>query len=307
MSSRTLVSLTILLAALNVSTIRAQSTPRFEMASIKPCKAGDMPTGGGRSAGGTASGNDPGRLSLQCQTLDRLIRTAYLRFGDGKDWYPGKPGATPKQMNQPISGEPAWVNSDRFNIDAKPESPQAAGKMRGPMLQTLLEDRFRLKIRRDVREVPVYALVVGKGGGRLAATRRESCISVDFTKDPPPLPGPDEPPFCGFFRPDRSGGTETLGQTLAGLCRQFSVALDRDVVDRTGIAGTFDIHLELSGDDIFPFARRDSVGDPAASAVPADPLAAIMAAVQKLGLKLESAKAPSDFLVIDHVERPSAN
>ena len=210
-------------------------------------------------------------------------------------------------MNQPISGEPAWANSGRYTIDAKPESPQTAGMMRGPMLQTLLEDRFRLKIHRDLRDVPIYALVVGKGGPKLAPTRKESCRSLDFTKDPPPLPRPDEPPPCGFFRPDRSGGTETLGQTLAGLCRQFSVALDRDVVDRTGIAGTFDIHLEVSGDDLFPFARRDSAGDPAAPAMPADPLAAIMAAVQELGLKLESAKASAEFLVIDRVERPSEN
>lgn len=290
-----------------MSTIRAQSTPKFEVASIKPCKAGDLPAGGGRSAGGAASGNDPGRLSLECQTLDRLIRMAYIRFADGKDWYPGSPGATPRQMNQPISGEPAWANSDRYTIDAKPESPQTAGMMRGPMLQALLEDRFGLKIHRDLRDVPIYALVVGKGGPKLAPTRKDSCTSLDFTKDPTPWPRPVEPRPCGFFRPDRSGGTETLGQTLAGLCRQFSVALDRDAVDRTGIAGTFDIHLELSEDDLFPFARPESAGDPAALALPADPLTAIMAAVQKLGLKLESAKAPAEFLVIDHVERPSPN
>src|ERR1039457_7075292 len=131
MSSRVLLALTFLFGALNMATIRTQSVPRFEVASIKPCKAGDMPAGGGRSAGGSASGNDPGRLSLECQTLDRLIRMAYIRFADGKDWSPGSPGATPRQMNQPISGEPARANSGRYTIDAKPESPQTAGMMRG--------------------------------------------------------------------------------------------------------------------------------------------------------------------------------
>jgi uncharacterized protein (TIGR03435 family) len=179
--------------------------------------------------------------------------------------------------------------------------------MHGPILQTLLEDRFRLETHRDIKDVPVYALVVGKSGPKLIGTKKESCRSLDFTKDPPP-PQPVQPPFCGVFLPgSNTGETKTFGQTLAGLCRQFSVALDRDVVDRTGIAGKFDIDLELSGDELFPFARGNSAGDASAPAVPADPLTAIMAAVQKLGLKLEPAKASAEFIVIDHVERPSAN
>jgi uncharacterized protein (TIGR03435 family) len=297
-------------ACMNVTTIRAQNlaapTSKFEVASIKLCRAGDMPAGGGRSGGG-ASGNDPGRLRLECQNLDRLVRLAYIQFADGKDWFPGGPGPSRRQINQPVAGEPPWANSDRYTIDAEPQTPQTAGMMHGPMLQSLLEERFRLKLHRDRRDVPVYALVVGKGGPRLTASTEESCRPLDLASDLPAPPRPGEPPLCELFRPDKNGGTQTLGQTLGGLCRQFSVALDRDVVDRTGIAGKFDIRLEVSEDDLFPFARQNRASDAAASALPDDPLSAIMAAVQKLGLKLEPAKATAEFLVIDRVERPSEN
>jgi uncharacterized protein (TIGR03435 family) len=98
---------------------------------------------------------------------------------------------------------------------------------------------------------------------------------------------------------------ETLGQTLAGLSMEFSAALDRPVVDRTGIAGTFDIHLDLTSDDLFPFARHDDA--PAVADAPPDPLGAITRAVQRLGLKLEATRVSSEFIAIEHVERPSEN
>jgi uncharacterized protein (TIGR03435 family) len=128
---------------------------------------------------------------------------------------------------------------------------------------------------------------------------------MDFSNGPPPLPGPDQPPACGGFGPGKNGGMQTFGQTLAGLCKQFSAALDLDVADRTGIAGTFDIHLDLSNDDLFPWDAKPAAGDVAA--MPADPLSAIARAVQKLGLRLEPAKTAGEFLVIDHLERPSEN
>jgi bla regulator protein blaR1 len=299
------------MGVLNAPAVQAQSSPisrpKFEVVSVKPCKPGDMPAGRGGRSGGGGTGNGPGQLRLECRTLENLIRTAYIRFADGKDWTPLSRPVSPRVVNQPIAGEPAWATSERYTIDAKPESAQTDSMMRGPMLQTVLEDRFQLKFHRDLREVPVYALVVGKGGPKLQASKKDSCTEIDFTSDLPPAPRPDQPPLCGPFRRDKNGGTETFGQTLTGLCMQFSVAVDRDVVDRTGLAGKFDIHLDLSFDELFPFARRDSAGDPAAAAAPSDPLTAIIAAVQKLGLKLEPAKATGEFLVIDHVERPSEN
>jgi uncharacterized protein (TIGR03435 family) len=135
------------------------------------------------------------------------------------------------------------VDSDRYTIDAKAAGPQAMEMMRGPMLQALLEERFHLKVRRETREVPVYALTVAKGTPKLQPTRPGSCQAIDITH-PEEIRRP-----CGGFRPsilekspkvDRetashSVGVDTIGQTIGGLCRQLSVALDRDVVDRTGI------------------------------------------------------------------------
>jgi uncharacterized protein (TIGR03435 family) len=313
------MALAFVVGILNTVTVGAQISPpqsgsaprpKFEVVSVRPCNAKDMPSGRGR--GGTGASIDPGRLTLECRTVDDLVHMAYLWFADGKGDSRRGGAAGPvlrRLFNQPLDGSPAWMKADRYTIDAKPATPQTAVMMQGPMLQALLEDRFKLKVRRDIREVPVYALVVGKGGPKLEAARKDSCTLLDFTNGPPPLPGPGQPSPCGSFRPDKSGGVETFGQTLAGLCLQFSVALDRDVVDRTGIADTFDIHLDLTSNDLFP-ARQDTtgrVGDPAEPTAAADPLSAIMRAVQKLGLRLEPSKVQGGFLVIDHVERPSEN
>ena len=97
---------------------------------------------------------------------------------------------------------------------------------------------------------------------------------------------------------------------MANLCRQFSVMLDRDVIDKTGITGVFDFHLES-------IWRNSTAGDGAAGLTdppgppirpdPADVFAAAQIALKKLGLKLEPARGSGEFLVIDHVEKPSEN
>jgi len=284
----------------NAPPILAQTAaaPKFEVASVK--RSTDCDTGGGRKGGGAIL--SPGGLSLACRPLMAFIRMAYVDYADGKERRQGRP--------LPIEGGPAWINSDLYTIDAKPAGGETQAMMRGPMMQALLEDRFKLKMRRETREVLVYVLTVGKGGPKLQAAKAGSCTAMDFTNGPPPAPGPGQPPPCGFFRFVSNGGIDTSGQTMAGLCMQFSAALDRDVIDRTGIAGGFDIHLDLSQADLFPFASTDNgaaPSDPAAAAVAADPAGAIFAAVKRLGLQLESAKAPGEYFAIDRVERPSEN
>jgi uncharacterized protein (TIGR03435 family) len=295
----------VVIGMLNTTITRAQTAPgvrpRFEVASIKPCKPGDLPSGG-RSGGLKTNGTDPGRLHLTCQTLDGLIRQAYILFA--RVGASGRSMVSSRVMNQPFTDEPEWAHSQRYTIDAKPESAQTLETMNGPMLQTLLEDRFQLKIHHEPKDVPVYALLVGKGGSKLNPTVKGSCIALDFSQGPPPVPQerPRQPKVCGPFRPDKNGGMETLGQTLAGLSMQFSEALDRDVVDRTGLTGEFDMHLDLSNEELFPWERP---ADP--TAPQPDALSAITRAVQKLGLRLEPSKASADFLAIDRVERPSEN
>jgi uncharacterized protein (TIGR03435 family) len=137
-----------------------------------------------------------------------------------------------------------------------------------------------------------------------------SCVPLDLD-NPPGLPAPGQPltNFCGMLR-GALHGLDVKRVTMADFCKDLStsVHLDRDVIDRTGIAGRFDIHLDLSLADLgFPVSRQD---DPSAPASPPDPAAifsAVKSAVQKLGLKLEASKGPGEFLAIDHVEKPSEN
>jgi uncharacterized protein (TIGR03435 family) len=238
-------------------------------------------------------------------SADRLIRFAYLQYASGKH-EPGPSTFSSRIMNQNIAGEPGWAQSERYTIDAKPQTPQTLEMMRGPMLQTLLEERFNLKIHREDKEVSVYALVIGKGGPKLTASKEGGCALID-PAHPETAFGPGKPPPCGPFGPDTGGGIVTFGSTLANLCAQFSVALDRDVIDRTGLTGKFDIHLQLTQQELFPWEGAHETAAAATAPDLSDSTSAIMAAVQKLGLRLEPAKAPAQHLVIDHIERPSEN
>jgi uncharacterized protein (TIGR03435 family) len=209
-------------------------------------------------------------------------------------------------LGQEIKGSPAWVNSDRYVIDAKTEGPTAPEMMRGPMMQALLEDRFKLKIHRESKEIPVYELTVAKGGPKLQPYQEGGCIPRD--KWTPPAPGKNVPhSLCGGL-----GGPNVLGTTLAQFCRNLSNISDRDVVDKTGLAGMFDLYFDLPP-AAPPVGDSAGVGAPAATPLPPshadseDLFAQFRSALPKLGLKLEPAKGHGDFLVIDHVERPSGN
>ncbi len=101
------------------------------------------------------------------------------------------------------------------------------------------------------------------------------------------------------------------GATMASLSRQLAVLADREVIDKTGLAGEFDIHFEFSVDDLNPSAPLGGaagLNDPAA-APPTDAALfnALRNALPKLGLRIEQAKGPGDFLIVEHVERPSDN
>ena len=87
---------------------------------------------------------------------------------------------------------PSWIDSAYYAIDAKPEGAHAAAMMLGPMMQALLEGRFKLTVHRETKEMPAYALVVAKGP-KLAATKKGSCTPVDLTQSPRPLLEPGQP------------------------------------------------------------------------------------------------------------------
>ena len=295
--------------------------PRFEVVSIRPCKVEDA--GGGRKKGGGGTIRwDPGRLSEECQTVFNLVRDAYLAYPDGKPWpvaalggtgsnEPGQlactgcgdglPPISNRQFGQPIKGSPAWLRSDRYTIDAKAARPESIAMMRGPMMQALLQERLKLKIHRENREVPVYELTLAKDSSKLRPAKEGSCIPADRW-EPKVLPSPDRPMPSGTLGgcglPSWSAsGLDFNGTTIANLCVLLSGWVDRDVIDKTGLAGMFDFHFDLPP----RVAPEDGVSEESAK------LTATMQALGKLGLKLAPAKGLGQFLVIDHVERPSGN
>ena len=248
--------------------VRAQqpSAPRpaFEVASIKPgdpdsqiFRIGSMP--GGRFAANNAS-------------LKMLIQTAY------------------DVRSHQISGGPNWLDSAKYDIDGKPEAatPVPSGvagmlQMR-LMLQSLIEDRFKLKLHREIKEEPVYELIVARGGPKLKA-------ATDSLKQQQ--------------RGLRMGRGQLTGTAapISILVNVLSQQLGRSVIDKTGLGGQYDFELKWTLE-----VGQSQSGPP--DVVPSPDLAgpSLFTAVQEqLGLKLESAKGPVDVLVIDHAEKPSEN
>jgi uncharacterized protein (TIGR03435 family) len=197
-----------------------------------------------------------------------------------------------------IDGGPAWINSDGYTIEAKADGAQGQAQMTGPMLQALLEARFKLRIHRESREVAVYALTVAKRGPKLEPSKPGSCVPYAEGIPAPP------PQFCGTPRRG-DPGFHLIGATMADLCGVLSAPeiSDRKTIDKTGITGMFDIQLPGPGELNRAAHDSDVPGDPASPNF----FEVLREAVQKLGLNLERATGPGEFLVIDHVERPSEN
>jgi uncharacterized protein (TIGR03435 family) len=176
------------------------------------------------------------------------------------------------------------------------------------MLQGLLEDRFKLKIHRETRELPVYALTIAKSGPRLRASKEGSCTPVDLShltaqEQPAPL-------FCGGTSFTRNGDTRNVDgfglsmATFAGTTLSARLDLDRPVIDKTGLDGMFDIHLEFAADA--PTSGPAGAGPGVVPTVDSGP-SLFTALQEQLGLKLSPERGPVDVLVVDRIERPSGN
>ena len=263
----------------------AQERPTFEVASIKECKDGDQ---------APPSTSSPGRLSLSCWPLSRLISNAYGVFAGGKydpmDFVPF-----------PVEG-PGWINSAKYSIDAKAETPASAAVMRGPMMQALLEERFQLKLRREVREVPVYYMTVAKDGLKVQPTREGACNPVDPTDLARSYDAPlDGKPWCSLPRITRTEQSSVYDVPGVRLDVFFKLVNPRrPVIDRTGLTGAYDVRLEVESRVPAPPAPEGAASEPPGTSI-------VMAIRKQLGLELTPGKGPHEFLVVDRVERPSAN
>jgi uncharacterized protein (TIGR03435 family) len=265
---RLLIAL-ILTAAAPGQTRLPPASAQFEVASVKPHPGVDRPVSIGSPS--------PGRFRAENVWLRFLIEMAW----NVKDFQ--------------VSGGPAWASSDRFDISAEIPANVRFEEMR-PMLQYLLEDRFQLALHRASKELPVYALVAAKGGIKLQTSGEGDCVSRQKPRD-----------SCGSMMTSPrsiSGTAISMEQFTAAL----SNTMQRTVIDKTGFAGKFDVHLEWTEDQSTPglYAPGLRPAGPAASPDLSGP--AIFTVLQeKLGLKLESATAPVPTLVIDHAAKPSAN
>jgi bla regulator protein blaR1 len=277
----------------NVAQPAPEAVPKFDVVSVKPCK--EIPAGrGGRGDG------SPGRLHVNCETVKNLIRDAYDLLANGHLW---RGLISNNSRTVPIEGGPGWINSERYYIDAKAEGPQTDEMMRGPMMRTLLEDRFQLKIRREMRQGPVYELRVAQGGPKLEPVEPGGCIPLEAFDWRTLAPGQKRPLVCDTAMV-QSGKMAFFAMSVGDFCQNLTWdALDRPVIDKTGLTGKFTFRLEFAPDEATPQFPSPS-GVPASE--PAGP-SIFTALQQQLGLKLERATGPVEFLVIDHVERPSEN
>jgi uncharacterized protein (TIGR03435 family) len=173
-----------------------------------------------------------------------------------------------------IERAPGWVDGERFDINAKASSAKPTSlEDEKSLVRELLAARFHLTTHRETKQMPVYLLVVAKTGPKLTPNNEGS--------------GARTRKGCGHL----AGTRLTMDVIATVLSRQF----ERDVLNRTALPGKYDFQLDWT---------PDSGPCPAA----AEALPSIFTALQQqLGLKLESAKGPVNFLIIDHVERPSEN
>jgi uncharacterized protein (TIGR03435 family) len=293
----------------NAPAIRAQSAqtrpgrglrpPAFEVASIKlnpDCVIGD-----GRSS------QSPVSFNLPCLPLRGLLRMAYS----------AQVGAVFPSRRLEVLGGPDWLDTDRYIISAKAAGAASPAEMVGPMLQALLEERFKVKVHKESRDAPVYELTVAKNSPKLQPTKDGSCTPMDLNNLPRNVKRGDAmPKYCGGGG-ERSNGVSLIsdwyGVSMAELAgRMVSSHVDRPVIDKTGLTGRFDVHLEFTPDNAISGAgtvRLNGVDRPDLPGPSTDPTGpSIFTALQEqLGLKLSPARGSLEVIVIDHAERPSAD
>jgi len=275
------------------SSSSASPKAKFDVASVRECLPNQP------KAQVPPSRTFPGGLTLGCWNLKTLIQMAYDVFASGKAdiLNAGTPSI-------PVEGLPDWVASARYSIEAKTDSPQSAAMMRGPLMQELLEERFGLRVHREQREVPVYLLTVAKGSLKLHQTQDGTCVPYDFSEALNMKPA--DQTFCALPAITRGGPLTRLdahGITLGAFSKILHLD-GRPVMDKTGLEGAFDIHLEWGSDAPAPSANLAAAGvakDPSTNA----PL--IVALREQLGLQLSSGRGISEFLVVDHIERAREN
>jgi uncharacterized protein (TIGR03435 family) len=184
-------------------------------------------------------------------------------------------------MSDQIVGLPGWARSEPLAIQAKMDAETASAldklslmqrwNQTRDMMQALLADRFALKVHHETRDLPIYVLTVAKGGSRMKKTSADS---------------------GGGNAVYASGKIEAHSIPMDVLAMNLSSTVGRLIVNKTGLEGGYDFTLEYAAEGADPTDSHPSI---------------FTAFEEQLGLKLEPARGPVDVIVIDHIERPTAN
>jgi uncharacterized protein (TIGR03435 family) len=260
----------LFLAAVTIAS--AQPQPISYVASVKLNNDANP-----RSMSEYSSG---GRFTANAVMIGSLLRTAYRIQG------------------YQLVGAPGWIGDKRFDISAK--SDDSPGPSQQSLLQALLKDRFKLEVHSETREMPVFALVVARSDGKLGRQLTKSSFDcAAYMAGPHPPPEPGKAPNCGTniglgVLLGKAIPLSTLATSLAPFAGRFSI-------DKTGLAGGYDVELKWTPDNI-PANLPPGFEPP-------DPLGpSIFTAVQEqLGLKLVTDRARVPVLVVDRLELPTAN
>src|ERR1039457_4817815 len=296
----------------------AAETPTFEVASVKPAEPQPMGQMRVMMRGGPGT-PDPGQLTYSNVSLKNVLTNAY--------------GVKGYQINGP-----KWLDSERFDIAAK--IPMGATKEQlKQMMQNLLAERFKLALHHETKELPMYALVVGKGGAKLKESVDENATASGAAPPPPggdrALPAMPRMKVGADGMPQLPSGAGKYGMTtmmtngrlravgnrqpVAALTELLGNLLGVPVVDATGLKANYDFTLDFAPDSINgpmgmmppPPPPHDGAiggGPPMASAPDMGGPSIFTALQEQLGLKLEQRKGPVDLLVIDRLEKvPTEN
>jgi uncharacterized protein (TIGR03435 family) len=257
----------------------------FDVASVRQNRSGSKAESSFPLGPGDMYAQTGGEFSASGQPLITYIAFAYK--------------LTISQAETVRQHLPEWVMSDRFDIEARTEDRDATKDQMRAMMQSLLADRFQLKVHDEARQLPVFGLVLAKAGRmgpKLAA--HAGCPSGGQLVE------------CGGLTLLAASGPGNLHVAARGVTMDFLArslmgmgALDRPVVDQTGLGGTYDFEMEYARDSFGAEAATAGSGFAAEASGPTF----LEALKEQLGLKLVAQKGPVEVVVVDSVARPSEN
>lgn len=273
----------------------AAPRPEFEVASIKP----SPPAAPG------------GHVDVGLHVDGAQVRCTWFSLADYI-------GMAYEVRHYQITG-PSWLASERFDIAAK--VPSGEREHIRLMLQALLSDRFHMKMHREKKELPVYALTVGKTGPKLKESPVDAAARA--AAEPPGEANVGATGGPGGVSVNMGGGSsfsfannqfEAKKVTMASFADTLARFMDRPVVDLTDLKAAYDFTLDITAEDYRAMLIRSAIA--AGVQLPPEALRALdmssgdslYSAIEKLGLKLEPRKTAVDVLVIDHMEKlPTEN